>query len=135
MITLSELRTLKSRRDFEEFVAERFDSDINDFLAGLDAGMNMLLRSNLKQAGEFASSAQQLRTLVPECNRPRIISLRARWYAWSGDSRRAIKTYKTALSLFLKHRDFFAAARLRKGLVEVHMYLGQYDQAQLLKKC
>ncbi|MBU0984936.1 MAG: DUF3856 domain-containing protein [candidate division Zixibacteria bacterium] len=129
MINLAELQALRTRSGFDELVSERFDGDVEAFLADLDAGMLLLLRTNLKQAAEFALSAQRLRKYLPARYRPRILSIQARGYAWSGDNRRALKTYRTALAQFLEHRDHFSAARLRKGLVEVYMYLGQYDQA------
>lgn len=129
MITLSDQKRLADRTSFDAILKEEYDGDIERLLDSLDEGMNFLLRKDLSDAETFAAEAQKLTKLLPQRYEARIISLDARYHLWIGDFKSALKVYNRALGLFLRYREFQAAARLRKGLIEVYMYLGQYERA------
>ncbi len=129
MISLKQIRQLTDRKALKKYLADRCQGSIEQLLKDLDAGLNELLRTDLKKAQKFVELSSKCSDHLPPEQKPRFVSQQARCALWSGDYKLAYKKYDSALGMFLKNRNYEAAARLRKGLVDVLMYLGRYQEA------
>jgi CHAT domain-containing protein/predicted negative regulator of RcsB-dependent stress response len=129
MITLAKIRRLADRQALHKHLSSHFGGSVEAFMVALDAGLNGLIRTDLGKAKEYVSYSEKCSDHLPDRYKPRFVSQQARYALWAGDYQLAHKKYSRALKLFLKYRDFEAAARLRKGLVDVLMYLGRYRDA------
>jgi len=129
MITLSELSSLRNRRAIERALVSRFDSDNDRFVAALDAGLNDLLRRDLRKAARFVEKAGVCFDWLPPRYRPRWLAMQGRYLHWSGNHRDSLKIYRKALKMFGELRDGLNCAMLRRGLMDVLMYLGRYEEA------
>jgi len=129
MIDPRDLDGLGDKAALESYISNEFAGDNSAFVTALDELVNNLLRTDLKEATRVVELCQTFRKTIDRRWEARLISLSARLALWSGKYRTALRRYDRALDLFLKFRFYENAARLRKGTIEVHMYLGQYDEA------
>ncbi len=129
MIGYKDIIRLSSGKQLERFIDKRFKGQIPAFLEAVNNGFNGLLRSDIKKAGKFLDKAKELYGFLPDSYLSRLLAMEARFCQYSGDNATAARKYESALKLNLKYRDFAANARLRKGLMNVYMYLGKYHEA------
>lgn len=129
MITLAELSSLGSKAAVEEFLAARFPNDNAAAVNALDAGLNSVLRTDLKQARQYVERAGRVFACLPDSYQPRLLGMEARVFHYSGQHKKALPKYLDALSLYRKQRESVNVARLNRVLAEVYMYLGKYTDA------
>lgn len=129
MISIKDIRKLKSRETLEVFVKDRFDGEFATFSAELNRTVNRLLQSDLKQADKFIAAAEECFGWLPKCYRPRFLAIKARYAHYTGESQKALRLYRRAVEKMESARDFETAARTRQGLMDVYMYLGRHDEA------
>ena len=122
----AQISPIKSKVALTEMLERRFGGDPEGFIGSINGELNRLLRVDLKKARQYLDNARRCGRWLPSRFRPRFLAMAGRLALWSGDNRQALKHYRSALELSQDARDFLAAARLRKGMVEVYMYLGQY---------
>ncbi len=128
MLTLDDIARGAERGNLLDIVREKCNGELETFLNQLDAGLSHLLRTDLKKAREYVEEAHAYRYCLPRKYRSRFDCMEARLAHWSGDPRTALRKYNKALKQFLSDRDYRAAARLHKVLVEVYMYVGKYQE-------
>ena len=129
MMSLADMRSIVSDNAVDRLIAERFGGDERRLLADLDVELNHLLRTNLVDAARYVELAARFSGHLSPSNRPRLIAMEARVLHWSGKNDAARKKFSEARDRFLKHRNYLDAARTGMGLMDVHMYLGNYRRA------
>ncbi len=134
MINLSKIIQKKDRKSFEVFLREKFDNDIDRFITELNTCVNDLLRTNLNTAGSFIEKLPNIFKILPPKYRAQLIAIEARYYQWKGDHKSALQKYKSALKYNQRFHNFGANAGLRKGMINVHLFLGNYPEAIKLGK-
>ncbi len=129
MISLKDIRKLKSREALEDFVNDRCGGDYESFSTELNRVINQLLQSDLKQAARFISAAEVCYGWLPRSYQPRLLGIKARYAHYTGESEKALRLYRRAVGKMEAARDFEMAARTRQGLMDVYMYLGRHEKA------
>jgi CHAT domain-containing protein/tetratricopeptide (TPR) repeat protein len=129
MISFVDIQQLKSKADVERFIRDCCRNDPLKFITEINATVNELLQTDLKQARRFIDYLTPCFRHLPKYHRPRLLAIEARYAHNTGQSKTALRKYKTAVSRLHEVRNFDAAARARQGLMDVHMYLGQYEMA------
>jgi tetratricopeptide (TPR) repeat protein len=129
MITTAQIQKLGTREAVNEFIASRYDNDVEKFLSEVVKTISHLIRTDLKEAGRLVAAAEPLFRHFPKRFEPRMLAIKGRYSHWTGDYSCALKHYKKAIKLFEKDGDREAVARTGKGLMDVNMYLGRYDVA------
>ncbi len=131
MITLAELSTLRSRSAVESFLTTRYSDDSEAAVRALDAGLNAVLRNDLKDARLYVRRAARVFACLPDRYLPRLLAMEARLFHFSGRHQEALRKYLAAQSAYRSQRESVNVARLNRVLAEVYMYLGQYREALL----
>ena len=126
MITVTDVRKIAKSADANQFVEARYGRNIKAMLADLDAGLNRLIRSNLKEADTFVESCRPLLRSLPNEYRYKRHAMHGRVCHFSGRFQEARRHYRQALSKCLDSRNADAAAKIRRALIEVYMYVGDY---------
>ena len=129
MIETRTIARLRTPTAVHRFIAKRYRGDTDRFVYELDSGLTRLLRTDLGRARHYLEHALRCLAALPEHHRPRGLAMQARLAHWSGRFARALDLYRQALQGYIRQRDFYAAARTRRALVEVNMYLGRYEDA------
>ncbi len=125
----TELKKLRSQDEFRSFVSSRIGDGEPQFVKELNAALNYLLRTDLKQAEQFVRQAEKCFRYLPEEFRPNLLAMQGRCHHWRGDYQAALRCYTKAAGQFRCRRDSEAVAQLGKGLMDVHTYLGDYGEA------
>jgi CHAT domain-containing protein len=126
---LTDNKALASKESFDRFLEKYFGRQADTFIAALNSRFNELLRSDIKQADKFLKRSKRAFNYLPLQYHGRLLALEARYCQYTGNNRDAAKRYEAALKYNSKFREFEANARLRKGLMNVYMYLGRYKDA------
>jgi tetratricopeptide (TPR) repeat protein len=129
MITLDNLSRLQTKADLDAYVQERAGGNLPDLIPQFDAGLNELLRRDLKLAQTYVEKARRPFQFFPEKFWPRWVSMRARYHHFSGRHAQALRGYQEAERLYRNHKEHIHAARVGKAMAEVYMYLGRYPEA------
>ncbi|MCK5127000.1 MAG: CHAT domain-containing protein [candidate division Zixibacteria bacterium] len=129
MICLEDIRELKTKKAVESYIQQHFSGDTDAFAVEVSRTLNSLLHGNLKKAEAFYRSCVKLFSLLPEHTPVLFITMEARLAHWSGNHKKAITKYNSAIRMYQKRRDFAAISKTRQGLMDVFMYLGAYDKA------
>ena len=129
MITLDELRGLASRRLVDDHIGRHFKGDSDAFVEDVNRTINQFLHGNLKTAGAFVDECRKCFSYLPPKYRPALLAIEARYAHWSGSHETALKLYDRAISLYRKRKEFQAIAKIRLGMMDAHMYLGEYAWA------
>ncbi len=134
MITNRDIRQLNSRKAVAELIEAAYDGDERALMQDLDAAANSLLRTDLKKAEQLAESVGAVRRYLPSALVPRTYGIAGRVHHWRGEFSKALKMYRLAYELFTRNRDYENRARIGRGLMDVHMYLGQHKEAITIGK-
>ena len=126
MITQSDVSRITNRVGAERFIVERYQGDVTAMLADLDHGLNRLIRSNLKEANDFIDLCRPLLRILPSEYKYKREAMQGRVCHFSGRYHDARRLYRQALAKCLSARNAEAAAKIRRALIEVYMYLGDY---------
>ena len=129
MIGLADIRRIRNRAAFDRLVADQFDGSTAAFIDDLDRTVNALLRSDLKQARRLADSVDAIRSRLPKELAARCFAIRGRVCHWTGRYRDALVAYRRAWRLYTVQQDLTNRARLGRGLMDVHMYIGRHIDA------
>ncbi|NIP44752.1 MAG: tetratricopeptide repeat protein, partial [candidate division Zixibacteria bacterium] len=134
MIPLSKLDKLNEKSALEKFIKTRYKSDPAEFVEDISASVNDLLRSDLKQAGEYVARLDEIFGYLPDRFKQRLLAIKGRYNHWNGVPRKALKYYLQARELHQKAGEREAVARLGKGLLDVYRFLGDYKKALQVAK-
>ncbi len=129
MISLSEISRLCSKDSIDRHIQKNYEGDVFLFISDINSTVNRLLQTNLKKVGPFIDRLTPCFNHLPPFHRPRLLAIKARFAHSTGQSKTALRMYKLAVDRLQKVRNFDAAARARQGLMDVHMYLGNYKRA------
>ena len=129
MISLADISRLRSKISIDRHLQEHFGGDAAGFIADINSAINNLLQTDLGQARQFIDQLPPCFKHLSPFHRPRLLAIEARFAHWSGQSKIALRKYQTAIDRLQKVRNFDAAARARQGLMDVYMYLGDYQAA------
>ncbi len=129
MIPYNDIKNLTDQAELEHYLAETFDGDIERFIRGINEGLHGLIRTDLKAASEYVRCVVRLFGFLPEKYQARLFAIEARYCHWIGDHKKALRKYQAALVINDRHCNWLWNARIRRGLMDVYMYLGHYRQA------
>ena len=129
MMTVDDISRLTTAKSFSRILESRYDNNCDRLVADIDAGLSSLIRADLKKAEKYLGKARACFKHLPGQYRPRLTAMQARLYHWSGRYHEADREYLKAAAQYAEQRDYLNAARIRKALVEVFMYLGRYDMS------
>ncbi len=114
---------------FSAFLKRDFKNDPESFVDSISASLNTFLATDLKKAEKYLKKAEQIAKFLPDSVKPRFLAMEARLAHWSGRPKSALKKYQRSCRLFRKYGNKMAEMRTGIGLMDVHMYLGNYKQA------
>ncbi len=134
MISRSDLACLKSQKAVDQLIRKRYEGNPEKLIADINASLNRLIQSDLAKAGKFLKQASNCFKFLPVRFRARLGAIEARYDHWSGNNKVALLKYKSAIAKLQSSRDFESASRARMGLMDVCMYLGQYEDALRIGK-
>lgn len=129
MISISDISRLHSKEIIDRHIQKQYEGDTALFISDINSTVNKLLQTNLKQVKPFIDLLTPCFKYLPPFHRPRLLAMKARFAHWSGQSKTALRMYEQAVEQLQQNRNFDAAARARQGLMDVHMYLGNYPKA------
>ena len=129
MITLADIRKLRSRKAVEKLVADNYSGQVTSFVADIDTAVNSLLRTDLKHTMKLVVAANEIASFLPKQFLPRFIAMEGRVNHWMGNYEKALSAYTKAAKLYKQQREYQNLARLGRGLMDVYMYLGKYQEA------
>ena len=129
MIKYSDISPLTSKIRLDAFIVKSYKNDADSFVRAYSQTVSQLLHSDLKAAGKFVDKAEVIFKYLPEEYRTRLLTIQARYDHWRGESKSALKKYRQAIEQMTSLRQFELANVTRMGLMDVEMYLGQYDNA------
>ncbi len=129
MISLADISRLHSKDSIDRHIQECYDGDTARYISDINSTVNKLLQTDLKQAQQFIDKLAPCFKHLSLLHRPRLLAIEARYAHWAGQSKTALRKYKTAIERLQKVRNFDAVARARQGLMDVYMYLGDYQAA------
>lgn len=111
-------------------IARDFAGDSAGYVAALSAAMNQAMRADLKSAGQLARRMHALTPHLPRRDRALLLRAEARYHHLSGHVAVALGLYRRAAAIYRREGDAVAAARIGRALVDVHMYMGRYREAE-----
>ncbi len=129
MIRLSDIQRLNSRSTAQRFIKDEYEGDVSRFVQEIDTSVNRLLRTNLHEADRLVKAIRKRGRYLPEEFEPRLLAMEGRVNHWMGNYSAALKAYTRSADLYQRNRDYLNLAKLGRGLMDVHMYLGQYQEA------
>ncbi|PKK83892.1 MAG: hypothetical protein CVT49_06485 [candidate division Zixibacteria bacterium HGW-Zixibacteria-1] len=129
MLKYDDIIGLRGQRAISNFIERRFNGSTEAFFEALNSSFNNLIRTDLVNAGKYLARTKAILKHLPPHYEGRMLALQARYFQFTGNNQEAALKYEQALAINKKFRDFAANARLRKGLMNVYMYLGRYDEA------
>jgi tetratricopeptide (TPR) repeat protein len=129
MIKLSDLQKIGNKKALEKFISSHYKSSTDLFLADLDKTISGLLFQDIKLMGEYVIKLDGIFKLLPKEFMPRLYAIKGRYTHRKGESRVAVRNYSRAIDIYEKMRNWEAVAKTRRGLMDVYMYLGRYDDA------
>lgn len=129
MISLSQIAKLADREAFSKYLAAEYGGEAAAFVDDLDKSINRLIRTDLKEAGQFIEAVGLVFTFLPREYYARLKAIQGRYCHWTGDYAPALRHYLSARKMLEKQRNYEWMAKLGKGLMDVYMYLGRYDEA------
>ena len=129
MIKYSDISALASKTGLDAFIAKNYQGDVDSFVREFSQTVSQLLHTDLKKAGKFVARAEVIFKYLPGEFKPRLLTIQARFDHWRGESQSALVKYRRAIELLTDLRRFELANTTRMGLMDVEMYLGQYDNA------
>ncbi|MBN2225963.1 MAG: CHAT domain-containing protein [candidate division Zixibacteria bacterium] len=129
MIPYDDIKHLADQDALAQYLVKTFDGDIERFITGVNDGLHTLIRTDLTVASDYVRCVARLFGYLPEKFQARRCAIEARYCHWIGDHKKALRKYQSALVINEQHCDWLWSARVRRGLMDVHMYLGHYRQA------
>ena len=129
MITIEQLTNLNSQKKFLAFLDSHYKGNPASFVDSVSASLNIFLATDLKKAEKYLKKSLQTLTFLSEDIKPRFLAMEGRLAHWSGRPESALKKYRESCRLFRKYGNKMAEMRTGIGLMDVHMYLGNYEQA------
>ncbi|MBD3382389.1 MAG: CHAT domain-containing protein [candidate division Zixibacteria bacterium] len=129
MSEIQKIPKFRTAEEFRAFLNESFEGDPGRLLKAINTSVNNYLRSDLVKADDYLKKASGLKKFFPPAYRPQLEAIEARIEHWKGNSIRARSLYLKAIDKMVAAREFEQAAKTRLGLLDVHMYLGEYDRA------
>ena len=134
MIDIEKIVAVKNQDSFDLLVSSEYNSDLAEFLLDASRSLNRLLSVDIRSAALFLTTLNNLKQFIPDKLHYRLTTFQARFELWSGDYSKALAHYSQALDITSNRRNFRAAALIRKGMIEVYMYLGRYDEGIFIGK-
>ena len=129
MISLSQMAKLADREAFAKYLAADYGGEPAAFVDDLDKSINRLIRTDLKEAGQFIEAVAVIFKFLPHEYYARLKAIQGRFCHWTGDYAPALRHYLSAGKMLERQRNHAWMAKLGKGLMDVYMYLGRYDEA------
>ncbi|MEW5925707.1 MAG: tetratricopeptide repeat protein, partial [Candidatus Zixiibacteriota bacterium] len=129
MLRIDDIKKLRSQMTVDKYIEKHYKGRLDAFLNVVNSSFNDLIRTDLVQAGKFLNNAENIFKYLPASYEGHRLALQARYFQFTGRNPEAAHTYEKALAVNRRFRDYATNARLRKGLVNVYMYLGRYDEA------
>lgn len=129
MIVLSQILKLSGKEAFEKYLESDYGGNKVAFLDDLDKSINRLIRTDLKEAGNFIDAVKGIFKYLPRRYQARLKAIQGRHYHWTGEYAPALRHYLAARRLLEEQKQPEGIARLGKGLMDVYMYLGRYEEA------
>lgn len=111
------------------YIDINYDGNVDSFIKDINSEFNRLLRTDLRKARRYLKTIDKYFKLLPDKYRPRKIAINARFFQWIGQHKDALAEYKKAIDLNQRHRNYYHNALLRKGLMNSHLFLGNYQEA------
>jgi len=128
-MNLDKVLQAKGRSSFEEQLNRHYDGSLEAFYDELNRESDRLIRTDLKLAARLSRKTRHLESLVPDTYRAHLYRIWARHHHLAGEYGPARQLYEDAIRLFGKLRDGRNKANVQKALIDVLMYLGDYDRA------
>jgi CHAT domain-containing protein len=129
MIDVPDIERLDSHESVKSLLKRGYGNDRESFLADLSRLLNRLLQTDMSRAAALVNRLKLIRPALEVRLRPRMDAMQARFAHLSGEHRKARQLYERAVRDATGHQDYLAAARMRQGLMDVLMYLGEYKKA------
>ncbi len=128
MIDVHIIRQLKSKKDFSDLLQLDYNNDCKLSISELSKSLNELYRISISDADTYLSTVINCSKYIPKEHHNKLLTMQARLSLWKADYNKALFFYNKALAQVLSKRDFYASAMIRKGMIEVYMYLSEYDE-------
>lgn len=129
MLKLDDIKKLRSQKTVVRYIGKHFEGRLEAFLNAVNSSFNDLIRTDLMKAGIFLNGTKNVFKYLPASHKGRLLAMKARYFQFTGKNQEAARKYEEALTVNEKYREYATNARLRKGLMNVYMYLGRYDEA------
>lgn len=127
MIKLSRLQKIRSKNALEKFISTDFKSKVDLFIKDLDHTISGFIIKDLKQSAKYIPELERVFKFLPQRYKARLYGIKGRIYTQSGNLKLAVKNYLYAIRCYKKLCDSENVAKTRRGLVNVYMYQGRYD--------
>ncbi|MCP4568283.1 MAG: CHAT domain-containing protein [FCB group bacterium] len=127
---LLRLPTFKTKASFFRFIDARFDGSLEAFYQTLNKLSDNLIRTDLTKARRLTRKTAGLDKYLPPPYKAHLYRIWGRHHHLSSEYVQARRLYSRAIDLFSRQKDLTNRARVQKALLDVLMYLGQYDEAQ-----
>lgn len=128
-MNLKRLAHIRSKESFTDFINRFHAGSVDDFYQELNRESDRLIRTDLKQAQKLTQATARLEAFLPPVYRAHLFRIWGRHHHLSGDFRQAERLYRKAMAIFHKLGDANSCARVEKAMLDVLMYLAEYDRA------
>lgn len=134
MIDIKIIKQIKNKNDLKEILRAEFHDDSALFIAEVSKSLNKLYRISISDAEKYLRAVIDCSAYIPKENHDKILTMQARLALWKADYNSSITFYNKALLKAVTKRDFHTAAMIRKGMIEVYMYLSKYEHGLKIGK-
>lgn len=134
MIEINTIKQIKSNKDFKGLLHTEYNNDCKLFVTEVSRSLNKLYRVSISDAEKYLSAVIDCSIYIPKEYHDKLLTMQARLALWNADYNKSITYYNKALVQAVSKRDFHAAALIRKGMIEVYMYLSKYDEGLAIGK-
>ena len=119
---------VKNNDQFHVLLKKLYQNEYPLLISHLSKELNKLYRISIRDAEKYLLSIINLFKYIPKTYQYKLLGMQARMYAWKTEYALSIKYYEKALNHAMKHRKFQDVAMIRKGMVDVYLYLSEYSK-------
>ncbi len=134
MIDIKIIKQIKNKNDLKELLHAEFHDDGELFISEVSKSLNKVYRKSISDAEKYLCAVIDSSAFIPKEYHDKILTMQARLALWKADYKSSITFYNKALSQAVSKKDYYTAAMIRKGMIEVYMYLSKYEHGLKIGK-